>query len=186
MSLGLQVRRVPQVQGHHWFGDPVVMGGWRKSSQLLLGKKVVIATLWNIKNRRKFSNLATCEKQILQSVVHDLFQEKALKVHALSILRNLNMQKGGQDFFCILIHSWIQDTWSESCKNWIYIKVVVILSSQQETCSLHVHLLWHQRKQVPWRLQVVLLKPRSSRPLRCRSRHAMSIRTSKFLETGTW
>ena len=53
MSLGLQVRRVPQVQGHHWFGDPVVMGGWRKSSQLLLGKKVVIATLWNIKNRKK-------------------------------------------------------------------------------------------------------------------------------------
>lgn len=32
----------------------------------------------------------------------------------------------------------------------------------------------HRMKQVPWRLQVVLLKPRSSRPLRCSSRHAMS------------
>ena len=147
MSLGLQVRRVPQVQGHHWFGDPVVMGGWRKSSQLLLGKKLWLRHFGISKIEKNQQPWDLWEANTSISCSWPI-QEKALKVHGLSILRNLNMQKGGQDFFCILIHSWIQDTWSESCKNWIYIKVVVILSSQQETCSLHIHLLRHQRKQV--------------------------------------
>ena len=52
MKSGQQVHRVPQVQGHHWSGDPVVMGGLRKSSYFItyiyiymLGKKVVIAVI---------------------------------------------------------------------------------------------------------------------------------------------
>lgn len=76
MSLGLQVRRVPQVQGHHWFGDPVVMGGWRKSSQLLLGKKVVIATLWNIKNRKKSATVRLVRSKYFNQLFTAYFKRR--------------------------------------------------------------------------------------------------------------
>lgn len=55
-------------------------------------------TLGNIRNRRKFSKRATCEKQIFQSVFHDLFMQKGgqtypqlNKRYMIWILQGLNL-----------------------------------------------------------------------------------------------